>query len=278
MPFRDAAGTLIARDINVSSIYCGSPEDAIAPGWREVALRGDGHFASIDQNGGTITIETPFDAELTALGTLLNDTYIPYGSGGQRGWANQKAQDLNAESLNNDAAASRATCKATSNYSCATWDLVDMVREKQIEVTKIVITALPEKLQSLTIEQVITHVNTCQEKRSELQSKIKELSAKRQAYIDAEMAKRQLTGENAFDMAVRTAIRERARQKGFRFPGDGMPGAASSAPVTVQAPTGAAPLNVAPLKGMPQKAAMPAKISVPTFLEKLDAELSDTGC
>ena len=109
-----------------------------------------------------------------------------------------------------------------------------MVREKQIEVTKIVITALPEKLQSLTIEQVITHVNTCQEKRSELQSKIKELSAKRQAYIDAEMAKRQLTGENAFDMAVRTAIRERAREKGFRFPGDGMPGAAS--PATLHLP------------------------------------------
>ncbi len=270
VPFRDAASKLIARDITVNSIYCGNPEDAIAPGWREVALRGDGHFASIDQNGGTLTIATPFDAELTALGTLLNTTYVPYGATGQTGWANQSRQDSNAAQLNSDAAASRATCKASSNYSCG-WDLVDMVREKQIDVTKIVLTDLPESLQSLTIEQVVTHVDTLQVKRSELQEKVAALSKQRQAFLDAEMAKLELTGENAFDTAVRTAIRERAQQKGFRFP-------TQLVPVTVSAPTGAS----APVLGAPASPAGAAgiqlKVSVPTLLEKLNVELSDTGC
>ena len=73
VPFREAAAGLIARDIQVSSIYCGPAEDGLAPGWREVALRGDGHFASIDQNSGTLMIPTPYDSEITRLGTLLND-------------------------------------------------------------------------------------------------------------------------------------------------------------------------------------------------------------
>lgn len=219
MPFRDVATRLLTRDISVSAIYCGNPEDAIAPGWREVSLRGEGHFASIDQNHGTVTIPTPYDEKLALLSKKLNATYIPYGDAGQRGHWNQTAQDANAASLNCDAVASRATCKATSNYFCS-WDLVDLVREKKIEVTKIVITDLPDSLQSLTIEQVVTHVDTQQAKRDELRAEIGKLSEARRVFLEAEMAKRELTEENAFDTAVRTAIRERARRKGFRFPGD----------------------------------------------------------
>jgi len=216
VPYRDVAAALVARDITVSSIYCGGAEDAISPGWREVALRGDGHFATIDQDRGTLTIPTPFDAELAELGARLNETYIPYGAAGELGCSNQARQDYNATNLNPDAAAGRAVCKATSNYFCS-WDLCDLVREKQIEIEKIVIADLPEGLRKLTITEVITLVNTNQAKRTELQAKIHALDAKRRAFIQAEMAKRELTEENAFDAAIRTAIRERAHRKGFRF-------------------------------------------------------------
>ena len=94
------------------------------------------------------------------------------------------------------------------------------MREKKIETTKIVITDLPEGLRKLTIEEVITHVNTQQVERDQIQKKIQDLTAKRQVFIQAEMAKRELTEENAFDGAVRKSIRERARRKGLRFPGD----------------------------------------------------------
>jgi hypothetical protein len=217
VPYREVSAALVARDITVSSIYCGSAEDALSPAWREVALRGDGYFATIDQNQGTLTILTPFDTELTELGARLNATYIPYGAAGELGCSNQARQDWNATNLNPDAAAGRAVCKATSNYYCS-WDLCDLVREKQIEIEKIVIADLPEGLRKLTITEVITLVNTNQARRTELQAKIHALDAERRAFIRAEMARRQLTEESAFDAAIRTAIRERARRKGFRFP------------------------------------------------------------
>jgi len=226
VPFRDAARTLITRDISVSAIYCGAAEDAIAPGWREVSLCGDGHFATIDHNHGTITIETPYDKELIHLGEKLNTTYIPYGEAGRWGARNQALQDNNASLLNCDAAASRANCKATANYFCS-WDLVDLLREKQIEVTKIVITDLPKDFQSMTITEIVTHANSLQSTRSAIQAQIKELNTKRQAFLNAEMARRAITEENSFDAAIRTAIRTRARAKGFRFP-DPKPGAAEA--------------------------------------------------
>lgn len=222
VPYRDAAARLLARDISVSSIYCGSPEDALAPGWREIAMLADGHFATIDQNNGTLVIPTPFDDPLAKLSAELNETYIPYGAGGAAGQRNQWVQDDNNEALNCDAMAERTLCKATSNYFCS-WDLVDMVRDKQIEVTKIVITDLPEAMRTLTIEQVIARVNECQGRRTAIQAKIQALSTERGKFIEAEMAKNSLTAENAFDTAVRTALRERARLKGFRFPGDPAP-------------------------------------------------------
>lgn len=234
VPFREVAGALVARDITVSSIYCGDAEDPISPAWREVALRGDGHFATIDQNRGTLTIATPYDADLTALGTRLNETYIPYGAAGETGWANQSRQDANANDLNCDAAAGRAMCKATSNYYCS-WDLCDLVREKKIEVSKIVITDLPERLRGLTIAEVIALVDANQAKRTALQGEIRTLDAKRRTFIEAEMAKRQLSEENAFDRAIRTALCERAARKGLRFPADRPAG------VQVEAPAGSEP-------------------------------------
>ena len=42
------------------------------------------------------TIKTPFDADLVKLGAKLNTTYVAFGAAGQRGAANQVAQDLAA--------------------------------------------------------------------------------------------------------------------------------------------------------------------------------------
>ena len=105
-PFRDMCRKLIGNGIIINAIYCGSAADNIAPAWREVARLADGQFASIDQNQGTIVVETPFDEQLGALSTALNATYLPFGAGGAAGLANQSAQDANAAGLNSAAAAS----------------------------------------------------------------------------------------------------------------------------------------------------------------------------
>jgi len=216
VPFRDMCRKLIGNGIMINAIYCGSAADSIAPGWREVARLADGHFASIDQDHGTIVVETPFDEQLGALSTALNATYVPFGGGGAAGLANQSAQDANAAGLNSAAVASRAQTKAQGLYRCA-WDLVDACVGGQVKIEDVASDQLPENMQAMTADQRRAYVDEMGSKRSGLQSEIQELSQKRDAFVRDEMKKRSLDDSNAFDNVIRRAIRAQATAKGFRF-------------------------------------------------------------
>jgi hypothetical protein len=192
----DACSALIERGIVVNSIYCGNPADELAPAWQQVAKLADGHFATIDQQNGTIVIETPFDKELASLSTAINATYLPIGAGGVAAWNNQRAQDANAEACN----------------------VVEQVKGGHLKLEDVKKEELPEKLRDLSLEAKQKCVDDAWTKRQELQKKIGETGAKRQAVIDEELSKKGATENAAFDRAVRDALRHQAEAKGLKFP------------------------------------------------------------
>jgi len=214
--FRDACKRAITNDIVVNSIYCGGATDEEAPLWREVALLADGRFANIDQDNGLVVIETPFDEQLTALSGSVNQTYLPFGKEGESGASNQVVQDENASSLNTAAAASRAQTKGSQLYFCS-WDLVDALKQKQVDLETIPDEDLPERLRGLSLVEKRQAVEAAEAKRAELQRQISEVSEQRQQYIQEQMKKQATSETAAFDHAIRGAIREQAKSKGFDF-------------------------------------------------------------
>lgn len=207
------------RGIDVNSIYCvyGDDDSEVRPGWREFAMSGNGEFAMIDQNNGSVVIATPYDQTLIRLSTELNDTYIPFGAAGQAGCANQVAQDANAVEMNTANAASRAITKAGKLYSCGSWDLVDAVRGGQVDLAKIDVKELPEDMQVMTHEERVAKVASMQAQRAELQDRIRGLDQRRQALLNKELARQAKTNVGSFDLAIRSAIRTKAEAKGFAF-------------------------------------------------------------
>ncbi len=161
-------------------------------------------------------METPFDAQLAELSTALNDTYIPFGAGGGAGWANQREQDRNAEQLNSAAAASRAVTKSQTLYHCA-WDLVDACRSGQVDLANVKPEDLPEAMRELTLPERTEYMNGLAEKRASIQAQIAGLSQKRDAFIADEMKRQALDDSRSFDEALRRAVRDQARGKGFQF-------------------------------------------------------------
>ncbi len=216
VPFRDACRKAIARGIMVNSIYCGGAEDSVAAGWREVAKLADGHYASIDHHGGTLVVETPFDAQLSALSTALNDTYVPLGGRGREGVANQSAQDSNAASLNGEAAAGRARTKAGKLYWNA-WDLVDASRAKGFEWKELKDEDLPEAVRSLDLGGRKAYVEEKWRRRRQIQEQIETLDARRGAWIAEKRRAEGLDDSHSFDRALSSALRAQAQNKGFRF-------------------------------------------------------------
>ncbi len=215
--YQTACREAIGRDIMVNSIYCGDPNDGIAPGWRDVALLADGQYAAIDHNNGTVEIATPFDAELATLSSTVNTTYLAFGAEAEWFAANQRQQDAAAGEMSAGFAAERAQTKAGALYNCS-WDLVDACRLGQIELKDVAEEDLPENMKAMTLEERQAYVDQQWEERQTIQAQIRDLSLKRQTFIETEMARQGLDDSFAFDRALRDAIRAQAAKCGLTFP------------------------------------------------------------
>ncbi|MDB5296474.1 MAG: von Willebrand factor type domain protein [Phycisphaerales bacterium] len=207
-----------ADGIVVNAVYCGNVDyEAATPTWREMARLGDGRYMEIAQTGGVRHVATPFDDELSKLSDGLNNTYVPFGAQGRGGADNQMAQDANAAGLGKAVAADRAAAKSAVQYRNARWDLVDAAKEKDFKLSTVTDEQLPAELRKLTLEQRRAYVDRKAKERESIQDKIKELAAKRDAFVRDELAKKGGTGDKALETAVRESLTEQARTKGFKF-------------------------------------------------------------
>lgn len=204
------------RGIYVNAIYCGA-EGGEAGGWREAAHQGGGQFFTIDQNGVT-AIETPYDAELAELSTQLNATYIAYGGEGAAGAARQQAQDSNAGSMGLAVLASRAASKATANYSNATWDFVDAVKQNEVKVEEVPVEELPEQMRSMSVDERKAYVEKNATEREAISAKIKEANAKREAWLKEKRMADAATGQSTLKTAILESLADQAATRQIVIP------------------------------------------------------------
>jgi hypothetical protein len=215
IPVEKAVGEAREKGIFVNAIYCGSDSAGEAIGWREVAGKGSGQYAAIDQNH-VVAVATPMDGELQRLSGELNKTYVGYGAVGGLKAANQAAQDRNAMSSGGHVAASRAAAKASAVYRNDEWDLVDAAKHGKKKVADMPVAELPAPMQSMAPAERERFVEEKSQERDKIQRRIAELSQKREAYI-AEDRKKHAGGPAAFDDAVTSSIKTEAKKKGLAF-------------------------------------------------------------
>lgn len=215
------AGESAEKGIVVNAIYCGDTDYAAAtPTWKEMSRIGLGRYMEIAAMGGGIAVATPFDDELAALSGKLNTTYVAYGGEAKFRQANQIAQDSNAVAVGGTVvAAQRAAAKSSVVYNNARWDLVDASKQQDFKWEDVPAEQMPAELKAMSAEQRKEYVAKKSGERAEIQEKIKDLSAKREAVVREEIRKRGLDTQKAFDENVRKAIVDQAKAKGFSFDG-----------------------------------------------------------
>lgn len=214
--YSKTAPAALKNNLLVNAIYCG--DSGGVDTWVEFAKLGEGKFMQIAGDGGSVTIPTPYDAELQKLSSSINNTYVAYGALAAGKRANQIAQDANAASVGGAAnAADRANAKASAQYNNRSWDIVDAAKEKNFDWSKIKTEDLPEEMRSMNLAQRKAYVARKTAERAAIQNKIRELSAKRGAYIEAEMKKKGAAGQNSLDLAIRRSVVQQAQSRGFKF-------------------------------------------------------------
>jgi hypothetical protein len=213
VPFRDQCKAAIGRGIMVNAIYCGSPGNADAEGYKEVARLSDGSYAAIDQNNN-VDIASPLDERIAALNVALNATYLPLANGGAAGALAQESADTDA--AKSGALAQRAQAKCSTQYwNC--WCVVDLVDRGEIKLEEIAEKDLPEALRGKTRAEQVKIIDEKRAERKKVQEQIMDLSKQRADWVAEELKKQAISDENSFDAAMRRSIRAQATAKGYVF-------------------------------------------------------------
>lgn len=220
MDYTRTAAAAIKKDIIVNAIYCA--EDAEGETWKDMARLADGRYQTIHSQGGAVSIATPFDKDLSDLSAKLNSTYIAFGAVGMEKKKNQEAQDKNAidtgaANAPQSQSASRAMAKCAPQYNNSSWDLVDAKRDGKVEIEKLKDEELPEEMKKMNPEERKAYVEKKAKEREEIQAKIKEINAKREAFIMEETKKQGLDSNKAFDKAVKETVNKQCESKGAMF-------------------------------------------------------------
>ena len=205
----------VRKNMIVNTIQCGD-----LPGtreiWQTIALRGEGKYFAIAQDGGVQAITTPYDAKLAELAAQLGKTYVSYGDKSKRD-AQVAVQAATESRITADAAtgaqAERAMNKAVNSFQYD-GDLVQDVENEKVSVKDIKTEQLPEDMQKLSVAEREKVIAERIAERQRIRAEIVELSKKRDAFMAEERKKKGQS--NGFDTAVAAALKEQLLKKGIK--------------------------------------------------------------
>jgi len=217
------ADLAVKQGIIVNTIQCGtSPTTKVA--WEAIARRGQGQYFVISQDGGVQTISTPYDEQLSQLGTRLGGTYLAYGGGaGAEGENYRAARDAASERVEAsvatlsapEAKAERSVNKAL-NSKAYVGDLLQDIENGSTRLGAVKDEDLPSELQKLSVEERTKEVEKRLAERSEIRKQILELSKQRTEYIVTQQKKGTGGAQNGFDAAVSSVLRQQLAKKGIK--------------------------------------------------------------
>ncbi|MSP17890.1 MAG: VWA domain-containing protein [Myxococcales bacterium] len=214
--FRFSIGKAHQADIAVNTIHCGTRDEGIRGAWQNGAELGHGAFMAILQNERQVMVATPYDAEISRLGEKMNETYVGYGQRGVAAKARQVAQDDNAEAAGGGASVERSLTKSKAAvYSNDDWDLVDARNKGKADVKTMAPAALPAEMQAMSAPEREAFVEKKSKQRTELQSKLSTLDAKRKKFIADAVKGGADKDKNTFDAAMRTTLKVQLEARSF---------------------------------------------------------------
>jgi hypothetical protein len=205
------------RGIVVNTIQCGS-DSSTTQVWKQIAGLAHGDFAAIAQDGAMVAIVTPVDDELARLNAALSETVLAYGAADERRALLEKV--ARAAEAPAPSAASRLSYleKAGGELNTGRSDLVDAVRNGDVELDAVPEAELPPELQGLDGPAQATLVAKKQADRERIQGRIAELVRQRDTFLAEERAKRKAEGSaDAFDDKVLGSVKAQAAEKGIRY-------------------------------------------------------------
>ncbi|MEG4322654.1 MULTISPECIES: hypothetical protein [unclassified Microcoleus] len=203
----------VKADTLVNTIYCGSAESQERQLWASGATVARGSHFNINQNQVIVVIKSPFDDQISTLNAKLNQTYIPYGRDGAVGQQRQAVEDSNAGSN----LVMRSSSKASEYYDNASWDLLDALENGRVTLELLSNDALPDVMRSMALTERRAYIAAKKAERESIKKTIRELSQKRNEYVEQQRKASANKGENTVDSVIIQSLRQQLAAKGFKL-------------------------------------------------------------
>lgn len=212
--YPDTCKKAAEKGIIINAIQCGNDPECTRA-WRDVAAKAEGSYAAIPQDGGVVAIPTPYDARLAKINSELADSTLVYGKGEERA---ARTRGLTfARTLAPAAAADRAAFAGKSGFGGG-GDLLDALKDKKADLSKLKDEELPEQLKKLkTPKEREDYLKQVEQKRTVLRKEAVELDKKRASHIAEELKKKGDKGKDSFDTNVLEMLRRQAKKFDIAF-------------------------------------------------------------
>ena len=208
------------RGVAVNAIQCGESPQTTAV-WTEIARRGDGAYAKLDQNGGTRAIETPYDKGISVMSRQLDDTRLPYGSDSER--AALEARQAHTREIYEKgtlgAQATRGLYNVTETGRKNLYGSKDLVADWQsgaVKLEEVDPAELPEPLRSMTPAERRAHLERQAKLREDLELTLRSVAVERDKHIAAEEGK-QGSAKGSLTARLFEAMRSQAARHGLQL-------------------------------------------------------------
>jgi Mg-chelatase subunit ChlD len=218
--YRESCRMAVEKGIYINTIQCGQMHQT-TPFWKEISDLGEGRYFMVDQSGGAILAETPYDDELIGLSKDLDTTRLYFGDKEAR--LRAESAEMKSELLYSKAPESAMAARASFKADKAgiagevSYDLVGAVAGGRVNIEELDSDELPEEMKKMSTAEQQKFVQEQTKKRTDIQEKIKKVSEKRQEYIKEQIKKSDLKYEKSLDFAVFDCLKEQAGKKGFAF-------------------------------------------------------------
>jgi len=215
-----SAALAVKQGMIVNTIQCGL-DPATTQVWKAIAQRGQGQYFAIPQNGGVQTISTPYDNQISELGTKLGSTYLAYGGGAGEAGVQYRIEAKRIADASESTVATNAPAEArvqrslnkVINEKAYIGDLLQDIENGSMKIDSVKEADLPSELKNLSAEERTKEIGRRLAERREIRQQILELSKRRIEYIAAEQKKRTGGTKNSFDLAVSAALKEQLAKK-----------------------------------------------------------------
>ena len=208
------------RGIVINTIQAGNMAATIEP-WTTMAGLGHGSYFQVEQGGGAVAYESPFDAEIAALSAKLDETRLYYGNEEER--AQNAAKFAQSARVRKEASTSAQARRGAFNSSAAGRrnllgenELVDAVASGEVELDDIDKNALPAALKPMAPADQAEYVAKLADERKDLQRQIRDLAEDRDAFI-AKKVEEAGGLEESLDSRLYDTVKEQAGKSGLVY-------------------------------------------------------------